>query len=78
MEMKPTIVRVLDPMSDSEIFFELDYSQISQNEDGMDVLTLVPKKRDKYPIYNIDPLQAKRMNNEDFLNWFNYKIQNIF
>ena len=78
MEMNPTIVRVLDPLSDTEIVFELDHAKITQNEDGTDVLTLVPKKRERYPIYNIDPLQAKRMNNEDFLNWFNYKIQNIF
>lgn len=27
------------------------------------------------PIFYIKPLEAKKMNNEEFLNWFNYQLQ---
>lgn len=76
--MKQTLIRVLDTASDSEIIFELDRAEVFQNQDGADQITLIPKKRNRYPIFDISPLEAKKMNDEEFLNWFNYKMQARF
>ena len=42
---------------------------------GMNTYVVRLKERDISPIHNILPLEAKKLNNEDFLRWFNYQIE---